>query len=641
MKTAWISVAATLLLLWLADAPTRAEEAVPSVLARDARLEAPLAVAVKDRPLGEVLPELGKKLDVPLTAARETADDKITLFIKERPAREVLALISTHFDFQWRRDRDGYRLGQDLASRRREAAIREAKDAAEIALLRRKLERIAALGPVSREALQARQEEMRALFQSPDVPAAEKVRAAEEMEVWQHAASPFTPATLGVLQRLSPAQQAMLWSGEPLEFSTQERTLPNEVAAQIRRAMSQQATESLADYLDASITLTVNRPTGGHPNLAGNEPTYGLNVMVHVHRSNGSRGSGWGISAKSVSFPEPEAVIDDPDLLQPVELPPLQSRVTPRDRLLQGLQFRRPPTRTLGDALEILHEQTGLDYLSDSYTGMRFSPPYDRSMLQRQPLGKLLITLSRERQYDWAKDGSLVRLRSRRYAFDRIAEVPRTVLDDFREVATRDGRPDLDDFAVLTARLSDAQLASLASFWPWYLPEATVVPPSPTNIHQGRHMLRWWSTLSPAQRSALTAPGGLSVLDLAPEQQRLLFSALRNPEARRYGGTGTLPASPEAAARLVVRLQSQSELMEVFGNTGDEIRSTSRRSAGTNSPPPGDLVLLGPPVRTLSYGFSISMAGSDGMSGARAVANYPFTVHHLPALPEPAAGSDR
>jgi hypothetical protein len=48
---------------------------IPAVLSRDERLTAPLAVKVKDRPLGEVLPELGKELGVPLSAARETADD--------------------------------------------------------------------------------------------------------------------------------------------------------------------------------------------------------------------------------------------------------------------------------------------------------------------------------------------------------------------------------------------------------------------------------------------------------------------------------------------------------------------------------------------------------------------------------------
>jgi hypothetical protein len=56
-----------------ADPPAGVQ--IPTVLARDARLEAPLAVKVKDRPLGEVLPELGKELGVPLSAARETADD--------------------------------------------------------------------------------------------------------------------------------------------------------------------------------------------------------------------------------------------------------------------------------------------------------------------------------------------------------------------------------------------------------------------------------------------------------------------------------------------------------------------------------------------------------------------------------------
>jgi len=59
----------------------------------DRRLEAKLDLAEKNRPVGEWLKALGERLKAPLKAGRATADDKITLFLKDRPAGEALTLI--------------------------------------------------------------------------------------------------------------------------------------------------------------------------------------------------------------------------------------------------------------------------------------------------------------------------------------------------------------------------------------------------------------------------------------------------------------------------------------------------------------------------------------------------------------------
>jgi hypothetical protein len=623
----WLFTAAV---LGSVSAPASASEvAIPRDLARDARLEAPLAVAVKDRPLGEVLPELGKKLNVHLSAARETADDKITLFIQERPAREVLALISDHFDFQWRRERDGYRLGQSLAARNRQAAAREAQDAAEIAALRRKLERIAALGAVTPEAAQARQEEVRPLLGSPGLSSAEQQQVIEELQAWQQAANPLTPPVISVLARLPPQQQARLWQGEVLEFSNQDRSLPSNIADEVHRAMSQGPNQGAPDFSDASMRVYIGRsPRDQNTVLTTENRSYSLNASVTVQGANGGRGTGWSITAMPVHiYPPDEQVSDDPGLRQVVELPPLSPRRSPRHRLLQGLGVRWPEARSLGDILEALHEQTDLDFLSDSFTRQRFGPPFDRTVVQRQPVSRLLSILRGERGHEWWKQGSLVRLRSQKYVFDRIEEAPSAALDAFREAAEREGEATLDDFAALAMRLTDPQVESLHSCWMWYFAQSGPPPlRGSAGLYGSRNFLRWWATLLPPQRAALAQPGGLGVVDLAPPQQQLLLAALSDPHGRRFG-RGSFRA--EAFPSLRVQLRGETKEWEVFGNAGDVINNTSRRPRDSNAPPPDNLLLLGPPVVERAYHFTLPQERGP-LSGLA----FTFQIIQIPEIPD-------
>src|SRR5262245_49670604 len=70
------------------------QPAVAAVFRGDTRLDQKVSLTQKNVPLGEVLPPLGRTLHVPLTANVDAADDKVSLFLKERPAAEVLSLVA-------------------------------------------------------------------------------------------------------------------------------------------------------------------------------------------------------------------------------------------------------------------------------------------------------------------------------------------------------------------------------------------------------------------------------------------------------------------------------------------------------------------------------------------------------------------
>jgi hypothetical protein len=302
----------------------------------------------------------------------------------------------------------------------------------------------------------------------------------------------------------------------------------------------------------------------------------------------------------------------------------------PRDRLLRAIDAYWPETRTLGDALELLHEQTGLEFLADSFIRVRVGLPFGAGVHQRQPLGRLLPLLTRGMDYDWWKEGPLVRFRSRRYAFDRLEEPPQPVLEWFREITAPEGRPTLDDFAALATRLTDPQAEGLDSGWGWYFPPPHPLPPMGPGLYPARHMLRWWATLTETQRKAVQSEGpGLPMATLAPEQRQLLYTALSEAADPRSGqATGGPPL--EVFAALSVRLRGVVRLMEVLANPGEQFRNVARREYGEDGGIPGgeDLVLLGPPFREFS--FEISFQSTPGASDGLPRMWHLLTLYHLP-----------
>ncbi|MCL6650549.1 MAG: hypothetical protein K6U89_19805, partial [Chloroflexi bacterium] len=79
------------------------------------RLKRSLSLEAQARPLGELLAELTRELALPLEADRDVADDKVSLFFREQPAGEMLALLAEKLGYHWVARAGGYQLQQNLA----------------------------------------------------------------------------------------------------------------------------------------------------------------------------------------------------------------------------------------------------------------------------------------------------------------------------------------------------------------------------------------------------------------------------------------------------------------------------------------------------------------------------------------------
>jgi len=195
-----------------ANSPDRENERLArTVLGSEPRLREKVCLAVQDRPLGELLFDLAKQFQVPLAASRDTADDRVTLFVRERPASEVLTLLARHLDFQWSRNGRKLELTQNLAAKRREQALRdrdrEAQVAGETARMAA-LSRLAALAP---ERLEERRQALEARLAAPGLTSAEREQlAAERRQIASLRAGSGGRAAVAVYQALAAQQLRQL-----------------------------------------------------------------------------------------------------------------------------------------------------------------------------------------------------------------------------------------------------------------------------------------------------------------------------------------------------------------------------------------------------------------------------------------------
>src|SRR5205823_69997 len=94
----------------------------------DARLFREVTLELKGASLEAVCQELERQTGVHIAAARGVADEKATIFVKDRAARDLLREIARLFSYQWRRSGDEktyrYQLVQDLRSQLAEEDLR-------------------------------------------------------------------------------------------------------------------------------------------------------------------------------------------------------------------------------------------------------------------------------------------------------------------------------------------------------------------------------------------------------------------------------------------------------------------------------------------------------------------------------------
>lgn len=535
----------------------------------DPRLARAVTLALKGASLEDLCDQLKTQTGVPLSAARGVRDEKVTVFVDDRPARDVMRMVTHLFGFQWTRSGEegdySYRLSQDLRSQLAEEELRNQDLNAALLDVD---DQMKALEGVSLEALKQRAEQATGKDQN-------RANTWTNMGGW---------GAIQLYQTLSPAERAALKSGQELRYGFgNAQPLPDAA----RQAAFASWTGRIARNPDGGarfllpgdgglsaadagalpgVTLKIDRSELG-------EMTLQSSVWMTLPNADGSPGGGIGISnmlatGRSPATAQPDnakanqEIREQPAFQRKVSFKPEpscprfknkeatkdiedgkeepQSYVDETGAVVLGAM---PPHTTSADIWEAVHRATGLPIVADSYMRLYPVPPMT---VERVSLFDALCKVGDALGARWRKDGDFLLARSTRFFWDKLKEVPNRQLETWRRHrASRGGLP-LDDVLAM-ASLPDPPLDAMAVgqvvFHCQELPEWALVGNWPLPFQappqEIRAWARWLGGLPLALRARVLSPDGLRFAELSPAEQQKFAQALLGSHR---GSLETLPS---------------------------------------------------------------------------------------------------
>jgi hypothetical protein len=525
----------------------------------DARLFKKVTLQLKATSLEEFCAELERQAGVRFRASRGAQDEKVTVFVKERPVRDVMREVARLFGYYWARSGEEgtyrYELIQDLRSQLAEEEMRDRDLRAALVALD---EQMAAYQPF----LGLTPEQLRA-------------RAAQsggaEQALLGRVAGPLWGG-MQLYQRLTPAERAGLINGVPLRFRSAAQDANHQLPAEWEQPLSglfqntrfapptQPEPPRAFSITGLEVNLQINRTELGQLSLE--------TETIATVRGEGAPGPAIGFpgvlattASPSVARPDNAnqnaALKKDPRFQRTISLRPTAScprvgaaeearrrgepapslqelviryletgRALPPERQARLAQFMTPHVGS-ADVWQAVHEQTGMPIVADAYSR---AYPTASVTVEKASLFDALCRATDEMRVRWQLDGDFLLGRSTSFFWDKVKEVPNRLLCHWS--ADRDRLGGLPVGALLEmGQLSDQQLDSQVVGGVvthcWGLPEWDLLQ-KPGGWFSARPWLRLLAALPPAQVRQAADPAGLPVKDLTPEAQRAVLGLMEH-----------------------------------------------------------------------------------------------------------------
>jgi hypothetical protein len=522
----------------------------------DSRLAREVSVQQKATALADLCDDLRSETGIRLEAGRSVADEKVTLFCRQLPLRDVMRQLSRPFGYTWlrsgRQNEYRYELVQDLRSQLLEEELRNRDRDEALLALEKEIARYRPYLDLSPEQALARSRTAR--------PAEKALLEKLAGQGWGPIQMYFrlSPRDLAALRAgqmltfnaepISPRYLAALRAGQMLTFSADpkpdQQPLPPDVARGVlqiyrdlripirngRAAFGSEETDPPDGFLPPAsvpeargiVTLTLKQSELGRFAFDGESGVGFLPTMGGTITGNGPYATG-----VSPAVLAPENAAANAKLARD---PALRRLITVRPRPSCGVapgvaRSASPPTRaeaqreppvTSADVLEALHQTTSLPIVADYYTRLYKPGAVSvRNLAGFDALNRLADAM----RLRWNKEGSWLQFRSASYYDDRLKEVPNQLLSRWASSHRQQGALTLDDLLQI-AQLSDAQLDATA------MAEGVRECFGLTEWDMARHPrlrphLRCLALLTPAQRQAAMSPAGLAFtrMTLAQQQQ--------------------------------------------------------------------------------------------------------------------------
>ncbi len=526
----------------------------------DTRLYRNVSLEAKGEALENVCRQLERQTGVTLRASRGVADEKVTLFVKEVRARDLMRALARLFGYAWSRaGEEGayrYELTQDLRSRLAEEELRN-RDQAEALL-----------------ALDAEMEKYRPYLELPFDQLKHRWKERGERQLF-----PVIFGGWGGMQlyhRLTPGERAALLSGQDLTFRDNHADPDRSLPAEWQPALL------------ASWTGRVRGPGGVHVPL-GEVPgirvtqlrlrlvrselgqltlkswmTAGWEENDYPARTFTERELGIGRSPSSARPGNAEAnaaLKGQPPFDRVVSVEPAPScphfrpGVKPMfaDPQDQNVPLEAEPHLVTADVWEAVHRATGLPVVADFYSGLF---PAVGMAQKQQSLFDALCRLGDRMGVRWTQDGDFLLGRSTSYYWDKLKEVPNRHLRRWRK--EREAHAGLPLASLIEmAGLPDSQLNSRrvgeVVRHCWGLREWLFLEGEDAS---GRSGARFLSQLTAQQLQQARQPEGIPLAALTPGQQQGALQ-LYQETLKAFDRQGSEPPAfgPEAFRNAAFRVQ--------------------------------------------------------------------------------------
>jgi hypothetical protein len=546
----------------------------------DGRLAREVTLEQRATALADLCERLRGDTGIQLATGQSVADEKVTVFCRKVPLRDVMRQLSRPFGYTWiRSGKQGayrYELMQDLRSQLLEEELRNRDRNEALLALEQELDRYRPYLHLTPDEIVAR---------ARTAPAAEK-KLLEKLG----GGDPRSGLGWGPIQmyfRLSPQELAALRAGEELYFSEGprpgERLLPRDVGRGVLESWRQErilkvtnefrVTDDMADpdgvpvravpELRASVTLSLDRSELGQ---------YGLEGLSGFFEHGGEHGgtrradsSGPYVVGRSPRVLQPDnatanaRLAHNPELRRRVTLQPQPSCPTlklplPASGRGSGGEVNPEPKVTTADALEALHRATGMPIVADSYT--RLYKPEEASLKNRS-LFEALNAVADRMRLRWSRERDWLQFRSTSYYDDRLKEVPNRLLERWATARRRQGMLTLEDLVEI-GELSNAQLRAqemadgARECWglaEWDLARNGLVLPN----------LRFLAQFTPAQQQEAMSAAGLPFTRMTLAQQQGFLARAFPATVPGTGSPDTVPGirSPEDLAGAALRVDYQ------------------------------------------------------------------------------------
>lgn len=545
----------------------------------DARLFQKLTLQLKGTSLEEFCAALERQTRVAIRASRGIQDEKVTVFVKDRPARELMREVSRLFGFMWiRSGEEGaykYELVQDLRSQLAEQELRNRDlNAALLALD----EKMGAYQPY----LGLTPEQIRSKLQN--------AQGAERAGLQKFLGPQW--GGMQVYHRLTPGERAALLAGQALKYDTAsarpDRRLPEEWRKPLIRTFGDQAMAwsdqennliigpmeflkqqglsptPIVDWPGASaqVSLSINHSELGEVALQSEtgyvtpykDRTPGVSapgVLATAQSPSVARPDNAAANARERGYPAFRPVVSfRPEPSCPVwkaaekarkegKEPPGGAVVVPGQRTYAGNEFQcleraqrlAEPHLTSADVWEEVHRKTGLPIVADFYSRLY---PRPALTIEKKSVFEALCKTGDELGARWKRDGEYLLCRSTSFFWDKQKEVPNRLLERWTHDATEQGGLPFADLVEM-ASLSDQQLdskrvADLVSHC-WDLKEWNLMD-TPMGYYAARPWLRLLAELPVSYRERARSEEGLALGQIPPAHQQEAAKILGN----RLGG---------------------------------------------------------------------------------------------------------